>query len=357
MEIQTLARYPFLPEASQYMKDNGITLDDIVNSSAFAQAREAGRGRIMEALVDGQIHEHSISSDVDVMVELISYIIARIIVSCVGEDSLLLERYSLAEAKLVQDRLETENLDFVIEPGTLLGLDIEKLNAKEVSVYFTDYLKNTSQMRSQEWKLLNQVMDEGRVELNQKRLARLLQNAVKTKIMSELPLPVNDHLIETFAPAIELVKVEIERRKAQFEKESYGKVSFLRLPPCMKEILDMGKKGQNIPHVGRFAITAFLHTIGMNSDEIVAVFSASPDFKEQLARYQIDHITGKSSGIEYLPPECSSMKTHGVCFNPDSLCNKKWLNHPLTYYSAKGKKKSKKQAKLDTKDKQEVAEE
>ena len=194
-------------------------------------------------------------------------------------------------------------------------------------------------MRSQEWKLMNQVMDEGRVELNQKRLARLLQNAVKIKIMDELPLPVNDHLIETFAPAIELVKIEIERRKAEFEKESYGKVSFLRLPPCMKEILDMGKKGQKIPHVGRFAITAFLHTIGMSNDEIVAVFSSSPDFKEQLARYQIDHITGKSSGIEYLPPECSTSKTHGVCFNPDSLCNRKWLNHPLTYYSAKGKKK------------------
>ncbi len=342
MEMQTLARYPFLPEASQYMKENGITLDDIVNSSAFSQSREAGRRRVMEALVDGQIYEHSMSNEVDVMVELISYVVARIIVSCVGEDKILLERYSLAEAKLVQDRLETENLDFVIDTGELLGLDIIRLNATEVSVYFTDYLKNSSQMRSQEWKLMNQIMDEGRVELNQKRLARLLQNAVKIKIMDELPLPVNDHLIETFTPAIELVIIEIERRKAMFEKETYGKVSFLRLPPCMKEILDMGKKGQNIPHVGRFAITAFLHTIGMNSDEIVAVFSSSPDFKEQLARYQIDHIIGKSSGIEYLPPECSTMKTHGVCFNPDSLCNRKWLNHPLTYYSAKGKKKPKK---------------
>jgi len=344
MEIQTLARYPFLPDASQYMKDNGITLDDIVNSSAFAQAREAGRKRIMEALVDGQIHEHPMSNEVEVMVELLSYVVARIIVSCVGEDTLLLERYSLAEAKLVQDRLETENFDFVIDTATLLGLDAVRLNVSEVSVYFTDYLKNSSQMRSQEWKLMNQVMDQGRVELNQKRLARLLQNAVKTKIMDELPQPVNDHLIETFTPAIDLVKMEIERRKAQFEKESYGKVSFLRLPPCMKELLDMTKRGQNVPHVGRFAITAFLHTIGMSNDEIVAVFSSSPDFKADLARYQIDHITGKSSGIEYLPPECATMKTQGVCYNPDSLCNRNWLNHPLTYYSSKGKKKPKKPA-------------
>ena len=355
MEPRFLAMYPFLPEASQYLKDNGINLDDIVNSGAYAQARDAGRRRVMEALVDGQINEHAFTNDLEIMVELLSYIVARIIVSCVGQDQLLLERYSLAEAQLVQGRLEKEGLDFTIDIANILGLDVVRLNAEVVSVHFTDYLKNSSQMRSQEWKLVNQVMDKGRVELNQKRLARLLQNAVKSNIQEELPLPVNDAIIEAFEPAIDLVKIEIEKRKAQFEKESYGKVSFLRLPPCMKEILDMGKKGQNIPHVGRFGITAFLHTIGMSNEEILAVFSSSPDFKADLARYQIDHITGKSSGIEYLPPECATMKTQGVCYNPDSLCNRKWMNHPLTYYSAKGKKKPKKQAKLDTKDKSETA--
>ncbi len=352
MEPRFLAMYPFLPEASQYLKDNGINLNDIVNSGAYAQARDAGRRRVMEALVDGQINEHAFTNDLEIMVELLSYVVARIIVSCVGQDQLLLERYSLAEAQLVQGRLENENLDFVIDTSNILGMDVVRLDAEVVSVHFTDYLKNSSQMRSQEWKLVNQVMDSGRVELNQKRLARLLQNAVKSNIQEELPLPVNDAIIEAFEPAIELVKVEIEKRKAQFEKESYGKVSFLRLPPCMKELLDMTKRGQNVPHVGRFGITAFLHTIGMSNEEILAVFSSSPDFKADLARYQIDHITGKSSGIEYLPPECATMKTQGVCYNPDSLCNRKWMNHPLTYYSAKGKKKPKKQAKLDTKDKE-----
>ena len=342
MEPRYLAMYPFLPEASQYLKDNGINLGDIINSGAYAQARDAGRRRVMEALVDGQISEKVFTNDLEIMVELLSYVVARIIVSCVGQDQILLERYSLAEAQLVQARLENESLDFAIDTANILGLDIVRLNTTEISVHFSDYLKNSSQMRSQEWKLLNQVMDEGRVELGQKRLARLMQNAVKSNIMKELPLPVNDSIIEAFAPAIELVKVEIEKRKAQFEKESYGKVSFLRLPPCMKEILDMGKKGQNIPHVGRFGITAFLHTIGMTNEEILAVFSSSPDFKADLARYQIDHITGKSSGIEYLPPECATMKTQGVCYNPDSLCNKKWMNHPLTYYSSKGKKKPQK---------------
>ena len=348
MDIQTLARYPFVPEASAYLKDKGITLGDIVDSSAFTQARMLGSQRIMEALVEGQIREHAMGTEVEVLNELISYVVARIIVSCVGEDQILMERYSLAEAKLTQDRLESEHLDFTIGTAQLLGIDVVQLNAGEVSVHFTDYLKHSSEMRSQEWKLMNQVMDQGRVELGHKRLARLLQNAVRARIVGELPLPVNDHLIATFTNDIDKVKMEIEKRKAQFEKESYGKVSFLRLPPCMKEILDMMKKGQNVPHVGRFAITAFLHTIGMSNDEILSVFSTSPDFRQDLARYQIDHITGKSSGIEYLPPECSTMKTHGVCYNPDSLCSRNWMNHPLTYYSTKGKKR-KRHAKPDEK--------
>jgi DNA primase large subunit len=33
------------------------------------------------------------------------------------------------------------------------------------------------------------------------------------------------------------------------------------------------------------------------------------------------------------------MKSNGVCYNPDSLCNRDWMNHPLSYYRIKGKRK------------------
>ncbi|MDO9536712.1 MAG: DNA primase large subunit PriL, partial [Thermoplasmata archaeon] len=327
-----------LPETSAYLKERGITLDALVSQAAFEPARHAGRRRVMEALVDGEIRDRAPVGEADALTELLSYVVARIIVSCTADDHLI-QRYSLAEAITAQYRLESETLDFIIDMATYLGLDVVQLNAREVSVHFSDYLRHSSQMRSEEWKLMNQEMDNGRVPLTKVRLVRLLQHAVKDRIEDDLPLPVNDAIIEAFTNSIDLVREEIERRKAQFEKESYGRVSFLRLPPCMKKLLDMMKKGENVPHVGRFALTSFLHTIGMGNDEIVAVFSASPDFKEQLARYQIDHITGKSSGVEYLPPECATMKTQGVCFDPDSLCKKKWLQHPLTYYRVKGKKR------------------
>lgn len=335
--METLARYPFLPESSAYLKQQGITLEALVSSAVYEPARHEGRRRVMEALAEGMIHERAVTGDVDCLVELLSYAVARIIVSC-NADEHLIQRYALAEAVATENRLNGENLDFIIEMAVFMGLDAVRINATEASIHFTDYLRHSSQMRSDEWKLVSQLLKAGRLPVSGERLARLLRHAVQDRIESELPLPVNDTIIESFRNSIDLVREEVERRKAKFEKETYGKVSFLRLPPCMKKLMGMMKKGENVPHVGRFALTSFLHTIGMSNDEIVAVFSSSPDFKEQLARYQIDHITGKSSGVEYLPPECATMKTQGICFDPDSLCRKKWLHHPLNYYRVKGKK-------------------
>ncbi len=339
MKLETLARYPFLPESSAYLKQQGITLESLVSSAVYEPARHAGRRRVLEALAEGVIHERAVTGDVDCLVELLSYAVARIIVSC-NADEHLIQRYALAEAVATENRLNGENLDFIIEMALFMGMDVRPDDGK-ASVHFADYLRHSSQMRANEWKLVNKDLDRGRVSVSGKDLARLLRHAVDDRIASELPLPVNDAIIESFRNSIDLVREEVERRKAKFEKETYGKVSFLRLPPCMKRLMGMMKKGENVPHVGRFALTSFLHTIGMSNDEIVAVFSSSPDFKEQLARYQIDHITGKSSGVEYLPPECATMKTQGICFDPDSLCRKKWLHHPLNYYRVKGKKREK----------------
>jgi DNA primase large subunit len=343
MDLSILARYPIHPEAGDYLKEQNVTLDDLVFSPAYAQARDAGRRRVLEAWLDGRIGEHALTAEVERIVELLSYVVARIIVSCTADDHLV-QRYALAEAETAESRLLDEDLDFVMQMAGFLELDVARGDDSDITVHFTDYLRHSSQMRAPEWKLAVQELVNGRVTVDKRRLVRLIQNAIQERIAGELPLPVNDAIIDAFASAIWEVRDEVAKRKAQFEKETYGKVSFLRLPPCMKRLMGMMKKGENVPHVGRFGLTAFLHTVGMSNEKIVAVFSVSPDFNEHLARYQIDHITGKTSGIEYIPPECDTMKSRGVCFDPDELCAQKWMNHPLTYYRIKGKKKKPKAA-------------
>jgi DNA primase large subunit len=100
----------------------------------------------------------------------------------------------------------------------------------------------------------------------------------------------------------------------------------------------MMQAGENVPHSGRFALVTFLHALGMDSTDILEAFSTAPDFDPSKSEYQIKHITGESSGTEYSTPECSTMKSYGICFDPDELCNRDWMKHPLTYYRTKGKR-------------------
>ena len=81
----------------------------------------------------------------------------------------------------------------------------------------------------------------------------------------------------------------------------------------------------------RFGLTSFLVNVGMDIDEIVKLFVSVTDFDEEFTRYQIEHIAGlRGSRTKYTPPTCSTFKTHGVCYNPERLCER--IKHPLSFY-------------------------
>jgi DNA primase large subunit len=75
----------------------------------------------------------------------------------------------------------------------------------------------------------------------------------------------------------------------------------------------------------------------LGNEEIYRVFGDVPDFAADVTRYQIEHITGTSSPTEYTPPECSTMKSYGICPGPDRICLT--IKHPLSYYRIKGRER------------------
>jgi DNA primase large subunit len=106
------------------------------------------------------------------------------------------------------------------------------------------------------------------------------------------------------------------------------------LPPCIRRAFEGLLAGRRESHMERFALTSFLINAGMDVEEIVQLFVSVTDFDEQFTRYQIEHIAGlRGSRTRYTPPSCSTLKTHGVCFNPDSLCEH--IKHPLSYYKTR----------------------
>jgi len=93
--------------------------------------------------------------------------------------------------------------------------------------------------------------------------------------------------------------------------------------------------------MARFAISSFLHNIGMENTRIIELYGSVPNFDLKKTMYQVEHITGRGGiGTEYVSPLCATMKTHGICVHPDSLCKK--VTHPLSYYKLKKRDLSRK---------------
>ena len=78
-------------------------------------------------------------------------------------------------------------------------------------------------------------------------------------------------------------------------------------------------------------------------------YRGAPDFDESVTRYQVEHITKRNGGVGYEPPECDTLRSHGLCArdgDPDAslpadrgrdpICFEPTLRHPLQYYRRRG---------------------
>ncbi|MDY0387202.1 MAG: DNA primase regulatory subunit PriL [Methanolobus sp.] len=331
MNEKDFALYPYTSGASLHVKDLGISLDRLVTSRAMESARFRGKERVLQA-ISGEIIKPNLSSsdEKNILLELLSYPFSRILVSCI-DDSFLTRRYCLAEAVASYKILKTQELGFLRE----FALDFE-VNADEsetgLKLHFTSYIRMASSLKAIEWKLVNRKLDHGNVNVSREEFARLLQELIKDRIAHNLPMPVSNGLVQECEPYIKEVSDALEEQKSNFADSEFESVETDLFPPCITHAIANAQAGVNLAHSMRFAMTAFLLTIGMSVDDIMNLFTASPDFDMEKARYQVEHIAG-SSGTNYKPPSCSTMQTYGNCYAPDEMCKK--ISHPLNYYSRK----------------------
>lgn len=332
VDVRKLASYPFLREAADFVRSRGPTLEELLRDIAYSGVRGSGVERVRTALDAGRIPRPSCREDWECLNEMLSYISARLVVSVAGSPALT-RRYALKEAERAADLLRLEPPETVAAVCEELGVNLERSDGAFL-IHFAPYLKYAVPNQA-EWKLINRRVRRGMVELDQDTLCRLAQNVLRARFDAELPLPVPDLVKEVFAGESRALKNEADSRLRQFQPKDLGKVRIMAFPPCMRHILAMAQAGENVPHTGRFAIVAFLHSLGVSSEEIMKAFSGSPDFQEERTRYQVEHITGLTSGTEYSAPGCDTMKTYGICFEPDPLCRREWMTHPMKYYKVK----------------------
>ncbi|MBQ8179975.1 MAG: DNA primase large subunit PriL [Candidatus Methanomethylophilaceae archaeon] len=342
MDTARAAKYPFLRESAEFAERNSADLDELITSPSYEPARVRGRQRVLDALSDSEVSYTPLMNDYDRLMEVMSYPYARMIVSMVG-DRFLTKRYALAEAVRMNNLLSSEDPSTVLAVSDELGVSSTADPDGIMRIGFPDYLRLANRLKSVDWKLINMELHHGMVHLPQEKYSRLMQNALQDKIESELPLITPDEYHRYLRGDVTRISMALEETKKRFSPTGGEGMRNEYLPPCITHILDMSRQGLNLPHSARFALVTFLNALGLTYDEIIRVFSESPDFDESKSEYQIKHITGELNGTDgYTPPECSTMKTNGICYCPDSLCEQEWLNHPLSYYRVKSGKTRKK---------------
>lgn len=347
------AKYPFLRDASELVKILYPKGDDLT-TDRYHRVLDRGEERVTEAILKGMVSEKVsdkiIGLNIDDgftpdIIEVLSFPAAIMFVTAV-DDFYLARRFALSEARRVYRLIRREKETYI----ALIGrkefdwkMHLNELeddgSAHIFELHFMDFLRNAASFREGKWKLVNRLMRNGYVLITAMEAARLIQVEVEGLILDLIQRHGRITLPHEHQGRIERITNLFEENRSKISGAKLpSEVMIDAFPPCIRHAFEGLSLGMRASHMERFALTSFLVNAGMNLDRILKIFISATDFDEQLTRYQIEHIAGiRGSRTKYTPPSCATLRTHGVCFNPDQLCGK--IRHPLSYYKIKTRDK------------------
>ncbi len=343
------AEYPFLPGADVLVEGESLSVRALLEEPAYGRAREIGRARV-RAGQDDPRGESGVAELANATPEerYLSFLVARLVLSS-APSAAGLRRWAVSEAKRSHVRLQRASGPELEEVARLLGYVFEA-RPGGVRVDLTDYVRLAAPVREAEFRLPAQEVDHGAVVVPPARAARLLQEAVRREL--SVPVPLSPELVGIVRTREAELLEEVARRLpsvVERGRPSAVTVRRDRFPPCIRRMQRTLERGENLSHSGRFCLAAFLHRVGADEETIVDAFRGAPDFDESVTRYQVEHITHRDDGRGYEPPECDTLRSHGLCARDgdpeglepsdrsrDPLCFEPTLKHPLQYYRRKG---------------------
>ncbi|GAB7089811.1 DNA primase regulatory subunit PriL [Halorubrum luteum] len=355
------AKYPFFEAARDAVAEAAVSLPELVatNAPAVERARERVERALMEGTVESDTGEFG-SSAYDVRAELLSYPIARILVSLLDSTSAI-EKYAAAEAATAAERFRADferddglrslptpavelddvlaefDLDGAIRPAAADGSSHPGLAVassgpgdRDPDRYWMSvgpYLRLTSPSWGPSWRLVNRELAHGEVKLARAELLDALEAAVEERVRKGLPFELN---------ADEGIAAELESQVADLKRllseRTYGGPVDVVAPelfaPCMRNLIEKAERDVELSPPESFALMAFLVGIGMTPDEIVA-FCADTSLDAEGIRYQTEYLHD-DRGSQYPPPTCETLSNYGICHNEDDHMRE--AVDPLTYY-------------------------
>ncbi len=330
-----LSHFPFLKKAQDHIKSRFSSLDSLFNDKKGELLIDRALGRIQDGITIKKTFAPEITGSADD--EIAEYALARIIVSCVHDKTLIdrLTRYESDRAYYFLVNEEEWNQNYHQDDSEYSHLCI--VLAHELGIQITkdriplaDYVELVAPLHQDRFNLVNRRLEHGFVDIKKDERYELLRERIRVLLRRDLPHKVPTSICEKLGPRVAQVKKVYQEQML----EQFGTIEESSFPPCMQALITALTAGTNLTHAGRFALTTFLHTIGMDANGIGQLYARSPDFDLEKTMYQVEHITGRGgSGTEYTTPACAAMRTTGLCIQSDALCEK--VNHPLSYYRAK----------------------
>jgi DNA primase large subunit len=333
-EIEDIVKYPFIKEAREYVKNKGLSIEDIFLTTEFRQILDHAYERIVNAINKGTIPANKRIDPSKIDIEILSFPTAILMISIIGNDALAY-KYAVAESKRAIKLFKNENLEKLAYIGESLGWNVEIIEMQGIrylSIPVTTYISYASSLSGEEWHLSLQNISKGYISLLKKMYIRILGEGVKYHILKLFNPVINIDYSGASEYIERLMKLSEEKFKLSYaitpEMEGISEVYY---PPCMRVILGELMSGKNPPHLARFSIVAFLRSIGWKPEETIKLFTRVADFNERITRYQVEHIYGmRGSKIVYNVPSCNTLKASNLCYaGNDPICAR--IKHPLQY--------------------------
>ncbi len=342
LDLVRIIKYPFLiKEPIKFLSERNYIPPNISlwEATEILGASDRVKELILQAVKNGSYYH----DEKELVREVIAFHSALIILAYL-RNLWLTKRFAISVAKTVSPELYMLSDKALRRFAGLLKLDLKGHEGPDklkiliqrtprgpieriynLSIRMDHYLQNTMRLKGNpKWKITNQLLKEGRVFLERKRAIRLIEERIAYQIEvmvkryeeavkpgAKLP-----HPFSSIAEEIqELLAREIPRIRLGEKTEGWkGPIIYEAFPPCMKRILENAKSGSNLSHHERFAIATFMIQLGASEDEVIEIFRSLPDYNEKITRYQVEHLMGtKGGGKKYLPYNCDTMKTLGLC--------------------------------------------
>ena len=373
----TLARYPFLPQATEWIQklavEHEIDLDELLDGEWMEKARSRARIRLIDSIEskDGvAVVGGDIFTEEGRIIEAFSFYYARLVVFA-SEDERLISRWAQAEATRAEQVLtrDSENLEIIaktfiseIDKDVDLTQTKQSLNATNSrklrqsqdgnlwKIGMPDFIEICPKITGARWRLANAQISKGKITLfneqqysSSAKLARLLRERIKHHIEQEALQKMQNIDMELAMRLAEPVGM-VRNLMASKASEAINLVGAEESdwPPCMRKIIADLANGVNVNHFGRVFLASISAKLALPEESCIGFFRGAPDFNEGTTTYQVNHVYNG----EYTPASCGKLKVNHNCPvlpGDDRLCDISWMDHPLKYIRATQRWKAKNQ--------------